>query len=77
VRLCDWYYSYSGRDYTSGISGGISRELQKIGMKVETRSPFRMFAGGTEFGIGWHSPEDFDGLGDAITFNSIRIVMES
>ena len=77
IRLCDWYYSHSDRDYSPGISGGISGELQKLGVKVETKSPFRMFTGGTEFGIGWHSPEDFDGIGDAITFNNLRIVMRT
>ena len=77
IRLCDWYYSHSDRDYSPGIGGGISRELQNLGVKVETKSPFRMFTGGTEFGIGWHSPEDFDGIGDAITFNNLRIVMRT
>ena len=77
IRLCDWYYSHSDRDYSPGISGGISGELQKLGVKVETKSPFRMFTGGTEFGIGWHSPEDFDGIGDAITFNNLRIAMRT
>jgi hypothetical protein len=75
IRLNDWYYSYSGRDYTPGINGDISNKLTNIGIKVERKSPFRLFSGGTEFGIGWSSPEDFDNLGDTITFTGLTIVM--
>ncbi len=35
-----------------------------------------MFMSGIEFGIGWHKPEDFDGVGDYITSSSIRIEMK-
>ena len=38
-----------------------------------TNSPFRMFTGGIEFGIGWHKPDDFDGIGDYISFDRLRI----
>jgi len=75
IRLNDWYYSHSGRDYTPGINGEISNKLTNMGIKVETKSPFRMFSGGTEFGIGWSSPEDFDSLGDTITFTRLTIAM--
>jgi hypothetical protein len=75
IRLNDWYYSHSGRDYTPGINGEISNKLTNMGIKVETKSPFRMFSGGTEFGIGWSSPEDFDSLGDTITFTRLTIAI--
>ena len=76
IRLNNWYYEYSGNEYTPGISGKTSQELAKIGIKYNTNSPFRMFTSGTEFGIGWHKPEDFDNLGDFISFTSLRIELK-
>lgn len=77
VRLNDWYYEYSGNEYTPGISGKIAQELAKIGIKYNTNSPFRMFSSGvSEFGIGWYKSEDFDGIGDYISFSSLRIEMK-
>lgn len=77
VRLNEWYYEYSGNELTPGISGKTAQELAKIGIKYNTNSPFRMFASNAgEFGIGWHKPEDFDNLGDFISFTSIRIEMK-
>lgn len=73
IRLNDWYYSYSGNEYTPGISGKTARELEKIGIKYNSNSPFRMFTGGIEFGIGWYKPEDFDLIGDFISFDRLRI----
>jgi hypothetical protein len=73
IRLNDWYYEYSGNEWTPGIDGKTSSELAKIGIKYNTNSPFRMFNGGIEFGIGWHKPEDFDGIGDYISFDRLRI----
>ena len=76
VRLNQWYYEYSGNEFTPGISGKTAQELAKIGIKYDTNSPFRMFNGGIEFGIGWYKPEDFDNLGDFISFTSLRIEMK-
>ena len=76
IRLNDWYYEYSGNEYTPGIDGKTSSELAKIGIKYNTNSPFRMFNGGIEFGIGWYKPEDFDGIGDYISFDRLRIEMK-
>jgi len=76
IRLNNWYYEYSGNKYTPGISGKTSQELAKIGIKYNTNSPFRMFTSGTEFGIGWHKPEDFDNFGDFISFTSLRIELK-
>lgn len=76
IRLNNWYYEYSGNEYTPGISGKTSQELAKIGIKYNTNSPFRMFNGGVEFGIGWYKPEDFDNLGDFISFSSLRIELK-
>ena len=77
IRLNEWYYEYSGNEYTPGISGKTSQELAKIGIKYNTNSPFRMFTSNVgEFGIGWHKPEDFDNLGDFISFTSLRIEMK-
>ena len=76
VRLNEWYYEYSGNEHTPGISGKTAQELAKIGIKYNSNSPFRMFTSGVgEFGVGWHKPEDFDNLGDFISFTSLRIEM--
>lgn len=76
VRLNDWYYEYSGNELTPGISGKTAQELAKIGIRYNSNSPFRMFASGVgEFGVGWHKPEDFDHVGDFISFTSLRIEM--
>jgi hypothetical protein len=76
IRLNDWYYEYSGNELTPGISGKTAQELAKIGIKYNTNSPFRMFNAGIEFGIGWYKPEDFDGIGDYISFDRLRIEMK-
>ena len=77
VRLNQWYYEYSGNEITPGISGKTAQELSKIGIKYNSNSPFRMFSSGVgEFGVGWHKPEDFDNLGDFISFTSLRIEMK-
>jgi hypothetical protein len=76
IRLNDWYYEYSQNEYTPGINYELIRGLDKIGIKHNTNSPFRMFAGGVEFGFGWYKPEDFSGLGDYISFTSLRIEMK-
>ena len=70
IRLNDWYYEYSGSEYTPGKT---AQELASIGIKYNTNSPFRMFNAGIEFGIGWYKPEDFDGVGDYISFDRLRI----
>jgi hypothetical protein len=68
IRLNEWYYDYSGNEYTPAGA--------RIGYR-EIVGPFRMFSSGVgEFGIGWHKPEDFDGLGDFISFSSLRIEMK-
>lgn len=76
IRLNDWYYEYSGNEWTPGISGKTAQELAKIGIKYNTNSPFRMFNAGIEFGIGWYKPEDFDHIGDFISFDRLRIEMK-
>lgn len=73
IRLNDWYYEYSGNEFTPGIDGKTSSELAKMGIKYNSNSPFRMFTSGVEFGIGWHKPEDFDNFGDFISFVGLRI----
>lgn len=67
IRLNDWYYSQSSYE-------PIDKET--IYRVDKDKSPFRMFMSGIEFGIGWHKPEDFDGVGDYITSSSIRIEMK-
>ena len=76
IRLNEWYYEYSGNEFTPGISGKTAQELNKIGIKYNTNSPFRMFNAGIEFGIGWYKPEDFDNIGDFISFDRLRIEMK-
>jgi hypothetical protein len=76
IRLNDWYYSYSDNEYSPGINSKIYSELSKMGIKYDSNSPFRMFNGGHEFGIGWSNPEDFDNLGDFISFTSLRIIIK-
>lgn len=76
VRLNEWYYEYSGNELTPGISGKTAQELAKIGIKYNSNSPFRMFTSGVgEFGVGWYKPEDFNHVGDFISFTSLRIEM--
>ena len=67
IRLNNWYYSQS-------ISEPIDKET--IYRVDKDKSPFRIYNSGIEFGIGWHKPEDFDGIGDYITSSSIRIEMK-
>jgi hypothetical protein len=76
IRLNNWYYDYSDNEYTPGISGKTAGELAKIGIKYNTNSPFRMFNSGIEFGIGWHKPEDFNGIGDYISFTNFRLMIK-
>jgi hypothetical protein len=76
IRLNDWYYDYSGNEYSPGISGKSAQELSKLGIKYNTNSPFRIFNGPTEFGIGWYEPEDFEGVGDYVSFIRLRIEMK-
>lgn len=73
IRLNDWYYEYSGNEFTPGINGKTSSDLGKIGIRYNSNSPFRMFSTGVEFGIGYHKPEDFDGIGDYMSFNNLII----
>ena len=75
IRLNNWYYDYSGNDRTPGINYNIVSKLSKIGIKYNSSSPFRMYNSGVEFGVGWCKPEDFDKLGDDISFTSLRIEM--
>lgn len=75
IRLNNWYYDYSGQEGTPGISGRTVGDLEKLGIKYKTNSPFRMFNGGVEFGIGWYKPEDFENVGDFISFTSLKILI--
>lgn len=68
IRLTDWYYSQS-------INEPINKET--IYRVDKDKSPFRMYNSGIEFGIGWHKPEDFDNLGDFISFSSLRIELKA
>ncbi len=76
IRLNDWFYEYSENELTPGINSKTARELEKIGIKYNSNSPFRMFSGGVEFGVGWHKPEDFKNFGDYISFTNLRIEMK-
>lgn len=76
IRLNDYYYNYSSNNYSPGINYDIVSKLSKIGINYKSSSPFRMYNGGVEFGIGWCKPEDFDKLGDYISFTSLRIEMK-
>ena len=75
IRLNDWYYSHTDGSHLPGINSEISNKLTNMGIKVNRNSPFRLFSGGTEFGIGWHKPEDFEMLSDTITFTGLTIVI--
>jgi len=35
---------------------------------------FKIYSGGTEFGIGWNKEEDFSGIGNLISFTNLKIV---
>lgn len=73
IRLTEWYYSHSGRDYSPGISGKLKSELSKIGIKYNSNSPLRFFGHGVEMFVGCSKEEDFRGIGDFISFTSLRI----
>lgn len=70
IRLCE--YVYSETEFTPGINSKTFNDLRNMGIKYESNAPFRMFNGGTEFGVGWHKEEDFT-LGDFISFTSLKI----
>ena len=76
IRLNDWFYEYSENELTPGINYEIMRDYEKIGIKYNSNSPFRMFNGYVEFGVGWHKPEDFRNVGDYISFTNLRIEMK-
>lgn len=38
------------------------------------KTDFKIYSGGTEFGIGWNKEEDFSGIGDLISFTDIKII---
>jgi hypothetical protein len=67
IRLCEWVYQET--EYTPGINSKIFNDLRN-----ESNSPFRMFNGGVEFGIGWKEEEDFT-LGDFISFTNLKILI--
>lgn len=73
IRLVEWYYS--NKHYTPGINYNISKELQKMGIKIDNSSPLRMFCGGVEFGIGWSNEDDFKNFEDTISFTNLRLLM--
>lgn len=76
IRLNDWYYDHRPNNYSPGIDYKIESELAKIGIKYESESPFRMYNGGREFGIGWYKPEDFNKIGDYISFTNLKVIMK-
>jgi hypothetical protein len=76
IRLNHFYYEFSGNENAPGINSKIYSELNKMGIKYNSNSPFRMFMDGTEFGIGWYKPEDFNGIADLISLSRLRIEMK-
>ncbi len=76
IRLTEWYYSHSGRDYSPGISSKVSWELSKIGIKYDSNSPLRFFASGTEMFVGFYQEENFKDIGDYISFSNFRIIIK-
>lgn len=76
IRLTEWYYEYSGKDYTPGINDKISSDLRKMGIKYESNSPLRFFSGGIEMFIGFYREEDFNGIGDYISFSNFRLMIK-
>ena len=76
IRLTEWYYEYSGKDYTPGINDKISSDLRKMGIKYESNSPLRFFAGGIEMCIGSNKEEDFNGIGDYVNFSRFKLIIK-
>jgi hypothetical protein len=72
VRLCKYYYCET--DYTPGINSDIFNKFRKMSIEYKSNSPFRMFDGEDEFGIGWCEEEDFT-LGDFATFTELKILI--
>jgi hypothetical protein len=79
IRLTEWYYGYREKDYTPGINYKIYSELRKMGIDYKSSSPMRFFFGygdNNEFGIGWSSEKDFEGITDTISFSKLIIKMK-
>lgn len=71
IRLCEYVYSQTDLE---PIENKPFQQYYKQQMHF-SKSPFRMFNGGIEFGIGWHKEEDFT-LGDFTSFTSLNIIIK-
>jgi len=68
ISLTEWYYS------TYSIYDPIDKETKYRTDK--DKSPLRFFASGVEFLTGCSKEEDFDGIGDYISFTNFRLMIK-
>ena len=73
IRLCEYVYLES--DKTPGINSKIFNDLRNMGIKYESKAPFRIFGDGEEICIGCHKEEDFT-LSDLHSFTTLRILIK-
>ena len=67
IRLTEWYYSQAPYD-------PIDKET--IYRTDKDNSPLRFFASGIEFLTGCSKEEDFNGIGDYISFTNFRLMIK-
>jgi hypothetical protein len=67
IRLTEWYYSQASYD-------PIDKET--IYRTNKDNSPLRFFGSGIEFLTGCSKEEDFDGIGDYISFTNFRLMIK-
>jgi hypothetical protein len=68
IRLTEWYYS------VYGMYDSIDKET--IYRTDKDNSPLRFFASGVEFLTGCSKEEDFNGIGDYISFTNFRLMIK-
>ncbi len=68
IRLTEWYYS------VYGMYDSIDKDT--IYRTDKDNSPLRFFASGIEFLTGCSKEEDFDGIGDYISFTNFRLMIK-
>jgi hypothetical protein len=73
IRLTEWYYSYSDRDYSPGINSKIVSDLRKMGIDYKSNAPLRFFRSKDEFAIGYHKEEDFKDIWDDLAFTKLYL----
>jgi hypothetical protein len=67
IRLTEWYYSQAPYDPIHKLT---------IYRKDKDNSPLRFFSSGIEFLTGCSKEQDFNGIGDYISFSNFRLMIK-